>query len=237
MKVIISDLDGTLLCKDETDLNKNTKNMINSVLNSGNAFCVASGRNYTELKHLFREFEDHIYFICNDGALGIYKENTFYNCPLDKNLFYNFTKYTAHGKYVTYVRSDSSLFIRNTAKKYKGHVMQIESISDITEDIYKISDFDKSLSCPLPIVYKDNNMKEYVSAACDKANAVEYLINFLKLKKSDVYVFGDNINDVNMLQRCCNSYAVANAIPKVKKCAKKVANNIYEEIINIIKSQ
>ena len=236
MKIIFSDLDGTLLHKGEKSLNKNIKNSIYSVLENGIAFCIASGRTYIELKSFFKEFENDIYFICNDGSLGVFKEKTFFDNPVDKNMFRDFKEYTAHGKYITYVKSSRSIFVRNAARKYDGHIMTIDSIYDIQGDIYKISDFDKTVDCALPIVYKDIHMNEYVSKNSDKANAAGLLIDKLKIGKNNTYAFGDNINDINMFKLCGKSYAVANALPDVKKSAQKVTYNIENDFIDIIKA-
>ena len=234
MKLIVSDLDGTLLNKNETVINKNIKNSIYKILQSGNVFSVASGRNYIELKHLFPEFENDIYFICNDGTLGVYKENTFFDMPMNKDMFKDFREYTAHAKYITYVKSDNALFVRKIMKQYFSHVVMIDSISDIKENIYKISDFDKNISCSLPVVYKDNKMNEYITENADKALAVKQLIKLLKIPMTDAYAFGDNVNDIGMFSVCGSSYAVANALPIVKSNADKIVQNIEEEFLRII---
>ena len=234
MKLIVSDLDGTLMSKNEVSLSKSIKNSIYSQLCSGNLFAVASGRNYTELKALFSEFEKDIYFICNDGALGVYKEDTFFENSLDKQTFESFKTYAAHGKYVTYVKSANTSLERELSKKYRGHVMTIDSIYDIKGNIYKITDFDKSIPCSLPLVYKDYSMHEYIAYETDKSSALKVLISKLKVPKHDTIVFGDNLNDLGMFAICGKSFAVANAIPKVKKCADKVTQNIEKEIINVI---
>lgn len=234
MKVIFSDLDGTLLHKDEVKLNKNIKKSIYSVLENGNEFVVASGRTYIELKDLFKEFENDIWFASNDGSLVVHKEQTLLGMPVDKKLFADFRSFTAHGKYVTYINSKSSLLVRETMKCYRNHVMQIESIWDIDEDIYKISDFDKTVPCPLPVVYKNFEMNEYIADGADKGEAVKLILNKLGTKKCNAYAFGDNINDIGMFKECGTAYAVANALPSVKKCADKVTYNVENEILKII---
>lgn len=234
MKVIFSDLDGTLLLKGETELNKNIKKSIYSILDSGNEFAVASGRTYIELKHLFKEFENDIWFAANDGSLVVRREQTLLGEAVDKKLFEHFKSFTAHGKYVTYICSKSSLTIRETMKRYRNHVMKIESMWDISEDIYKISDFDMSVPCPLSVVYKNHEMNEYISTNADKGKAVRLILSKLEVNSKDAYAFGDNTNDLGMFNECGTSYAVAGALPFVKKCADKVTYNIEDEIARII---
>lgn len=234
MKIIFSDLDGTLLQHNEVSLNKNIKNSIYKILESGNIFSVSSGRNYIELRHLFREFADDIFFICNDGSLAVYKEQTILSVPMDKSMFSEFKEYTAHGKYVTYIKSENRLTIRNTMKQYRSHVMIIDNICDINDDIYKISDIDKTIPCSLPVVYQNHTMNEYIADGADKGYAAEYIISMLGIPPEYAYAFGDNYNDIGMFKVCGTSYASVYAKPDIKKMTDKTAYNIEQEFNKII---
>ncbi len=234
MKIIFSDLDGTLLHRGETCINKNIKNSIYKILESGNMFSVASGRNYIELRNFFREFADDIFFVCNDGSLAVYKEQTIYSVPMDKSMFNDFREYTAHGKYVTYIKSENRLNIRNAMNQYQSHVMMIDSIGDINDDIYKISDIDKTVPCPLPVVYQNHAMNEYIADGADKGQAIEYIISILGIPPEYAYAFGDNFNDIGMFNICGTSYASVFAKPDIKKMADKIAYNIEQEFNKII---
>ncbi len=234
MKIIFSDLDGTLLLRNEKVLNKNIKNSIYKILESGNLFAVSSGRTYIELKEFFKEFEDDIFFVCNDGSLTVFKERTLMSKPMDKSMFAEFKQYTAHSKYVTYIKSQNSVTLRSAAKQYRNHIVRIDDISDIEEDIYKISDFDKTVSCPLPIVYKNYAMNEYVAENCDKKDAVLHIMKLLDIKKENSFAFGDNVNDLGMFEVCGTSYAAIGAKPAIKKSADKVSQSIEKDFENII---
>ena len=61
IKLIVSDLDGTLLPYGESKIALSTKNLIYRWLSSGNSFAVSSGRTYGELLSLLPEFEKDIY--------------------------------------------------------------------------------------------------------------------------------------------------------------------------------
>ena len=236
MKIIFSDLDGTLLLRGEKRLNKNIKNSIYKIIESGNIFAVSSGRTYIELKNFFKEFENEIFFICNDGSLAVFKEQTLHFAPMEKDMFANFKEYTAHGKYVTYIKSENKLTIRNTMEQYRGHVMRIDDIFDICEDIYKISDFDRTVPCPLPVVYQNSMMNEFVAKDCDKKDAVTHIMSLLNVNKEDTFAFGDNVNDLGMFEVCGTSYAAIGAKPTIKKCADKISRNIEIDFLDIIKS-
>ena len=234
MKLFVSDLDGTLLRKNETNLNKKTKSIIHSVLEKGNKFAIASGRSYVELKGLFNEFEKDIYFICSDGGLGVYKEKNFFQNAIDHNLITGFDDFIAHGKYMLYIKSSKKMLIRETMKKYRGHVMTIDSASEIPSEIFKVTNLGQKADCPLSLVYKDNTMSDYIAHGTDKSVAVEFLYKSLGIPKENTIAFGDNVNDIEMMKICGTAYAVANALPKVKKIADKITTDIEATIFSLI---
>ena len=233
MKIIFSDLDGTLLFKNESKLNKNIKSSVYSILNNGDLFAVSSGRTYIELKNIFKEFENDIYFIANDGALVVHEEQTLYHSPLDKNLFTNFKCFSAHAKYVTYIKSTNYMHKHNLVEQYRNNTMIIDSIDDINEPIYKISDYDKTIACPLPVVYQNPDMNEYIADGINKGKATEFILRHLKINIKDAIAFGDNINDIEMFKACGTSYAVSTALPQVKKHADKVIYRVEDELTKI----
>lgn len=232
MKLIVSDLDGTILRRGEKCLNKNVINAIEKIIEK-NVFAVASGRCYTELRRIFGDLSDKIYFIASDGALAVYKGKTLYEKPIEKNALHGF-EYTAHGKYITYVKSKRRMLIRKTMEQYGNHVLQIEAESEIEDNIYKISDFAKTEAFSLKKVYSDNDMCEYVAEGVNKGEALKALADILGISAEDCFVFGDNTNDIEMLAYTKNSYAVMTAKPAVKKCAEHIAESFETEAMKLI---
>ena len=237
MKLIISDLDGTLLLKGEIKLHRLAVSAIEKIMDKGAIFCVASGRNYAELKRLLGNFDDKIYFIANDGALIVHKEETVYETPIDKaklKLFDTEKNFVAHGKYLSFVKSDEARFVRQIKEQYFGHIVRIEGTNEIDEPIYKIALYGKTdKDFGLEKIYCDSSICEYTEKGINKGNAVSKLMEALKINRSDVTVIGDGLNDIEMLKLAGKSYVIASAPPKVKKIAdcvigefKDVADNL-----------
>ncbi|ASP28280.1 HAD family hydrolase [Spiroplasma corruscae] len=68
-------------------------------------------------------------------------------------------------------------------------------------------------------VYKKNVNKSY---------GLRSLLSYLNVKEDNLYVFGDNVNDICMFEDFKNSYAVDNAIFKLKSLAKEIIGNVRE---------
>jgi Cof subfamily protein (haloacid dehalogenase superfamily) len=71
------------------------------------------------------------------------------------------------------------------------------------------------------IIRSDPRFLEFTSPKADKASGVEFLRQYLHIEAKDVYCFGDQGNDVEMIASY-QGVAMANAIPEAKKVAKFV---------------
>ena len=75
VKMICSDLDGTLLQYGKKTLEPLIFSQIEALADRGILFCPASGRQYTSLRALFAPVADRCAFLCENGGV-LYKEET-----------------------------------------------------------------------------------------------------------------------------------------------------------------
>ena len=103
--------------------------------------------------------------------------------------------------------------------------MQPESIaSKAKEDIFRIPDINPMYY--FDTVYPGNVMIEAFPKEASKANAVRNLAN--KLGADRIVAFGDNRNDLPLLEIADLAVAVDNAIPEVKEKADVIIGNCNE---------
>lgn len=69
VKLIASDIDGTLLSYGETALPSALFDLIRRLRSAGVLFCPASGRQYHSLRQLFAPAADEVCFLCENGAV------------------------------------------------------------------------------------------------------------------------------------------------------------------------
>lgn len=238
MKLITGDLDGTLLLRGEKKLHSVTVSAIKRILDKNIVFCVASGRNYGELKSLLKDFDDRIYFIANDGALIVHKEKTLFEAPINREsikLFDTEKNVVAHGKYVSFVKSDSERFIRQIKEQYGGHVLKADILYGIKEPIYKITLYAKTdRDFGINKVYYDSLMSEYAENGINKGTALSLLLKMLNINTADSIAVGDNVNDIEMLKTAGASYVIATAPPKVKKNGTYIINEFKDVVKSIV---
>ncbi len=68
---------------------------------------------------------------------------------------------------------------------------------------------------------------EFMKKGVNKANALESLLNVLKVDKGQVAVVGDSGNDVPLFERFKNSFVMAHAPEEVKQKAKTEIEGVY----------
>lgn len=68
IKLIASDVDGTLIQDSTPDLYREMVETIYKLKKKGILFCAASGRQYFSLRNVFRDVADEIAYIAENGA-------------------------------------------------------------------------------------------------------------------------------------------------------------------------
>ena len=86
IKLIASDLDGTLLLNKTQTLPEDLFPLIRALNELGIRFVAASGRQYPNMKRLFAPVASDISFICENGALAVEKGQVLYQDRFDKEL-------------------------------------------------------------------------------------------------------------------------------------------------------
>lgn len=69
IRLIASDIDGTLLQNGETEISQRFFEQAGHLIDRGIAVCAASGRQYKSLRRLFQQEAERMYFLCENGAV------------------------------------------------------------------------------------------------------------------------------------------------------------------------
>ena len=73
IKLIASDLDGTLLHNGAQELSSYTIDLIHRITEKGIHFVAASGRQYDNERRLFADIKDEISYIAENGSICIHQ--------------------------------------------------------------------------------------------------------------------------------------------------------------------
>lgn len=237
IKMVACDVDGTLLKKGETALRPEIIRTIKKLIDKGVLFAAASGRTYTDLKRLFKDIENDIVFVADDGALTVYKGNVLAKYPIAHKEGFEFMKKAyktgciipvVYGAYMAYVLREDGDFVKKLKDALNNHVLETDCLNSIGDDYLKIGFYIKERAeglaeaktavfkeifsesvnfAGLNLIYKGSDWLEYVADGVHKGKAVRYLQKRFAISKAETMAFGDNTNDIGMFEQADFAYA------------------------------
>lgn len=259
IKLICTDIDGTLI-NDKDQLPDNFDWLIDKLEERGIAFVAASGRGAASIESKLENDSDNIYVISDNGAQlhhhgEIVYKNSFSKSQL-KEIIEVFRKTTEATIIVTGERmSYAELHPDHSEEFLKEFFVEYTIVEDVTkyDGITKISlksDFNTVKNLKLPemqalekkyhLVQTADIFTDIMHAESNKGNALEKLLEILKIDMDETIGFGDFLNDIHMLEVVGKSYAMKNAHPKVKEIADEIIgsnndNSVINKIIELLK--
>ncbi|MEG1065914.1 MAG: HAD family hydrolase [Erysipelotrichaceae bacterium] len=261
IKMVVSDMDGTLLHDDKT-LNSNIYKYVDYFINNNIKFVLASGRQIYNLESYFLDYLQDIAFIGENG--GNLKDNnkTIYTNYISKTDCLDILKQIEGiNTFDAILCANDSAYISNNdpklleeVKRYYSKVKLVNDLKELDVDVFKIAihdNIDASTNSNSIIELHSSNLIKCVSAKeyldimpsnTNKGAALKMLCNKYSIKEDEILCFGDYLNDIEMLSCAKYSYALANSVNEVKKVANYLtsSNNddgvlkVLSEYFNII---
>lgn len=257
IKLIVCDMDGTLLNKEKRMPNKMPE-LLSQLQEDGVIFVAGSGRQYASLCKLFSFHKDHMYFISDNGCMVVRgkddyiisshimnKKDVMEIVKVSRRLPH--THIVLSGKNKAYYDMEEKLFQEHVVQYYPNSE-RVEDITQVADDIIKVAIL--NLNGTKEFVYPhvkqfDDEYLVCVSAfewldimpnGVHKGNGVKVLQEQLQISKMETMVFGDFMNDYEMLQEAYFSFAMKNGLDKVKEISNFVTTytndeeGVYQEI-------
>lgn len=238
MKLIVSDLDGTLL-NNQRVISEETKKILNKLNLKGIDFAFASGRGIESIIPYRNFLGINSYFICNNGA-SIYdkNENLIYESPIDEENVKKLIGYFRENNINFNGFYKDELFIDNCNKnkvvtlenQYK--IVELEKMKYFPKMIKLIikgnEDFIISLKKEmvnlfsefLDITISHPTCLDIVSIKATKGNGIKFISKELNISTSDIMAFGDGGNDLDMLKTVGHPVIMENSTSELKNSIK-----------------
>lgn len=232
MKLIVSDLDNTLLRSDKS-VSDYTVDVFSRLRAQGYLIAFATARGIAAGR--FVELLEPDALILNGGATVIVKGQTIYRNMLSADdvatiisMCYQFTDGKGlitvendDGYFCNFIHSDPDRRKVATYSDFKNFNAPAYKISpELERDEWAVS-IASACRCSL-LNFTGEKWRRFAAADSNKASALKILVQYLGIKESDVIAFGDDINDLGMLQLAGTAVAVDNAIEAVKVTADHV---------------
>lgn len=257
IKLIITDLDGTLL-DGEDKVPHDFFHQIDVLFAQGIRVVIASGRQYFNIKNLFDHHVDKLHFIGDNGALGFYRDEQFHATFLPwKTAFELVEKGKQIPGVVPLISASQNTFFEQGNEETVNFIRQFYRQCVIVDQFVNI---ETKHEIPLKVAFydrigvKENSLIHFKNnhpgiiatpsnvhwldiapANTNKGAALKTLQEKYHISAEETLCFGDYHNDIEMLQKSHYSFAVASAQNEVKAVAKyQCKSNKDQGVIEVI---
>jgi len=237
IKLIASDIDGTLLQNGQTQISQRFFEQARRLMDRGAALCAASGRQYSSLRRLFAPVADRMYFICENGAVvcgpgGRLISKTVIDRETSVRLCEEILEIP--GCELLISGADTS-YLCPKSKDYEDQIRYflgnkaaiLRTPSDMPEDFVKISAYylpgAEKIEKILAPRWRQTFQVAVAGAAwldftlSDKGTGIRALCAELGIAPEEIMAFGDNYNDVPMLEAVGHPCLMASAAQPLRR--------------------
>lgn len=249
IKLIVTDLDGTLLRTDKT-VSDRTIQVLQKCREQGIAIAMATAR-YWIATERYRNLLHPDYLITGDGTVvhcgeelvcecGFSREKTDAIIAMIQSAVPEAEIVSAADRTVYW----NSLHIAESDRLYRA--VYFDYKSPLPVPAHKIAAYLPNRECAEEIAarcgcklicYRGENMYAFIPEQAGKAYMIQQLVEKLQISLENVVAFGDDGNDLEMLQLCGVGVAVANALPEIKKVADHVTLSNDEDGVAVFMEQ
>lgn len=250
MKLFVTDLDGTLVERNE--LSVENLEAVKKLNSSEALLAVATGRPYNNCTFLKEKYGINIdYLILLNGGLIINNEGKVVH---HKSISYKVVK-----DIVEDVKGDNSIIALETGYatyavhgRYEGDMswngLKYEALENIKDENLSLISiyYPKSTIEEVDLVCRNINQKylgdvvayrntcfiDVVPVGCSKGEGISYIKEREALHKDDIYAIGDSYNDISMFKKAGHSFTFENVEDGIKKEADYVVSSVAEAIKN-----
>lgn len=252
IKLIATDVDGTLVKESSKEVYPELPKLIQKIIDQGVYFTIASGRQYSSISKMFAAVDRPMYYIAENGAHILEGEHTIGVTKMqrediegimtDLRSFYPECHVVASAPEGSFIESKDENFITMIRDQYRNKVHLVEDILKADVEYVKLAMFKKGsvreYGEKILIPKWESRVKtcmageewvDFMDYSVDKGNAMRVLQKRLGVTPEETMVFGDNQNDVGMIQSAVESYAVETAVQEAKDAAKHICPSYIEK--------
>lgn len=254
IKLIASDLDGTLLEPDGT-LPEGIFETIEALSSVGIRFMAASGRQYANLQRLFQPVWKEMAFVSENGAVNVVDDEIIGVVPIADGMAHEIIadieaagmNLLISGKRICYVLDQNREFTDDIIYRLRNNVVVLKDIREICEPMLKISgqistgvadlapNFLSKWGEKITATVSGSDWFDFTMA--DKRQGLEMVMAKLGIKADEIAAFGDNFNDEHMLALVGHPYLMEGADLRLRKPNYRLCKKVLPVLEEIIKQR
>lgn len=257
IKLIVSDVDGTLAEDGAGSLNPELYEVILKLKKQGILFAGASGRHLASMEHVFEPVKDEIFYISGNGYFVKYDGKQMFLTNYPKEIAFQVVRdmrkagldVMIDGPECVYTDSKDDVFVSWLEDGYHCRVTRVDNLLELEDTILKVSGcrmsgmpeetvafFTEKYGHELKVTLAGDQWLDTMEPGINKGSGLKLLQETLEILPEETIAFGDQLNDIEMLKQAYYSFAVANARPESKEAARFVADsNVNQGPLKIMK--
>jgi Cof subfamily protein (haloacid dehalogenase superfamily) len=253
IKLIITDMDGTFL-NSKGDYNRELfQEVVAKMKEHDVQFAPCTGKQVQRVEELFGE-QSEDFCILGDSATCIkHQGKYFYQSLLDNQLGLDIINHleALAGSHIVIactqefaaIKADTPAHLRTLVRQSFAQVKLVEDYQSITSDFVKITIFDENEQCqnlrPLLshfdelvyIVVSEAAWIDIANVGVHKGTTVQRLQSIIGATKAETMVFGDGLNDIELMEHAHLSFAMRNASAETKAAANFITRSNDEDAV------
>ena len=260
IRLIACDMDGTLL-DDDHAIHDDFWPLITQLQERGIVFCPASGRQYYNLLERFAPIADRLIFIAENGSYVVRHGAELSSECLARDAVHELIGVARGlaasgadcgvvlcGKRSAYIERGDADF-RAQVDRYYHRLACVDDLLGVDDSLLKLAiyDFESSERRIYPalarfrtthqVVVSSANWLDVMAPLANKGAGLRHIQQALGVSREQTMVFGDFLNDLEMMDEAAYSFAMANAHPLLKQRARFLApGNGDNGVVRTIKS-
>lgn len=257
IKLIATDIDGTLVKDGENVLNPEFYREILRLRGKGIQFVAASGRQWHSIERIFDPVKEKIFYVSDNGAYVGCHNRQLFTTPIDRRIVMKMIQEVRtcpgldimlSGPDVVYLETENQDFVDWLVNCYRFEVKQVPDLTKVVDQFIKISlyrkekieentvEIRKKYENQVKIAISGDMWVDCMALEVSKGAAIRQIQESLGILPEETMAFGDQLNDLEMLGQAYYSYAIGNARQEVKKAARFQADtNVNYGVLKVLR--
>lgn len=251
--LIASDIDGTLIPEESTVMPEAVFEQVRAACEKGYLFVAASGRQYPSLRSIFAPVADKMAFLIENGGGLYFRDELLYANAFERELAIAIAKYVqatpnceflADGAGDSFVIPKTEAFLHQLLEVQKLQIRCIPDFDHFPDQVMKIAvwctdgserherDFCGAWGGKAKIAISGKSWIDFNIS--DKGSGLKAACELFGIPQERTIAFGDNWNDVPMLDFVHRPYIMKTARPQLLAQYAQVCEDVPSELKKIL---
>lgn len=260
IKLIATDIDGTLVKDGTLQIDAEYMTVIDKLIRKGIHVVVCSGRQFVSEKKLFFPIRDELLYITDGGTVVRTPNEILQVSTMPEEVWKGMCRMVHENlpdcdSYIStsdmgYAENENSQMFRWLRDSYGYDICAVKDLiacspADVIKfTVYHPSACEEKCAPVFTPAWKDQALlassgREWIDCnplGVSKWTALSYLQNYLGILPEETCTFGDNLNDIEMLEKAGLSFAVSNSREEVCNAAKELCPPYWENgVLQVLK--